>query len=63
MSNSQAKLRQIEKRLDELQETMEILADKKLLISVKKSLNDIKEGRYNDYHNMKEFRSEFESKP
>ncbi len=63
MSNSQVKLRQIEKRLDELQETMEILADKKLLISVKKSLNDIKEGRYNDYHSMKEFRSEFESKP
>jgi DNA topoisomerase IA len=62
MSSSRAKLRQIEKRLDELEETMEILADKKLLAALRKSLDDIKEGRYKDYQSVKEFRSEFESK-
>jgi hypothetical protein len=62
MTNSQAKLRQIEQRLEELEETMEILADKKLLASVRKSLDDIKQGRYKDYRTAKEFRTEFESK-
>ncbi len=61
MSDSQVKLRQIQKRLDDLEETMEILADKKTLARIKKALKDIKEGRYKDYHNVKHFRAEFES--
>lgn len=62
MSNSALKLKQIEKRLDGLEETMEILADKKLLAGLRKALDDIKQGRYKEYRNVKEFRSEFESK-
>jgi hypothetical protein len=41
---------------------MEILADKKTLASIKKSLNDIKAGRYKDYRRVKQFRAEFESR-
>ena len=41
---------------------MEILADKKTLASIKKGLSDIKEGRYKDYKNVKQFMAEFESK-
>ncbi len=46
---SQIKLRKIHERLDGLGEMMEILADGKTLSSVRKSLADIKEGRYVDY--------------
>jgi hypothetical protein len=60
MSNSQ--LKQIQERLDGLEETMEILADKKILASIKKSLEDIKAGRFKDYRNVKQFKREFESK-
>lgn len=62
MSNSQATLRQIQERLDGLEETMEILADKKTLPSIKKSLNDIRQGRYKDYRSVKQFKAEFESR-
>jgi hypothetical protein len=41
---------------------MEILADKKLLISIKKSLDDIKSGKYRDYADVKEFRRRFQSR-
>ncbi len=62
MSNSQAELKRIQRRLDDIEETMEILADKKTLASIKKSLQDIKAGRYKDYYDVKQFRKEFESK-
>ncbi len=62
MSNSQAELKRIKKRLDDIEETMEILADKKTLAGIKKSLNDIKAGRYKDYRDVKQFRTEFQSK-
>lgn len=62
MSNSQATLRQIQERLDGLEETMEILADKKTLASIKKSLNDIRQGRYKDYRSVKQFKAGFESR-
>ncbi|HYB05055.1 MAG TPA: hypothetical protein VED17_11380 [Nitrososphaerales archaeon] len=41
---------------------MEILADKKTLAGIRKSLADIKAGRYKDYSDVKHFRKEFESK-
>ena len=59
MSHSQ--LKQIQERLDGLEETMEILADKKALASLKRSLDDIKAGRYKDFPDVKKFRREFES--
>ena len=62
MSNSQTSLRQIQQRLDGLEDTIEILADKKTLASIKRALSDIKQGRYKDYRNVKQFRAEYESK-
>ena len=55
-------LRLIRQRLDDIEETMEILADKKTLASIRKSLADIKAGRYTDYRDVKQFRKDFESK-
>ena len=60
MSNSQ--LKQILERLDSLEETMDIIGNKKILADIKKSLEDIKAGRYKDYRDVKQFRREFESK-
>jgi len=62
LSNSQVSLRQIQQRLDGLEDAIEILADKRTLASIKKALSDIKNGRYKDYRNVKQFRAEFESK-
>ena len=62
MSNSQAELKRIQKRLDDIEETMEILADKKTLAGIRKSLDDIKAGRYKDYSDVRQFRKEFDSK-
>ena len=62
MSKPQAKLKKIEERLDGLEDTIEILADKKTLARIEKSLGDIKAGRYKDYSSVKQFRTEFESK-
>ena len=40
---------------------MEILADKKTLAGIRKSLQDVKT-RYKDYRDAKQFRKEFEAK-
>ena len=55
-------MRKIEERLDSLEETVEILSDKKLLRAIKRSLEDIRKGRYKDYVDVKEFRAKLESK-
>lgn len=39
---------------------MEISTEKRTLVSVRKSLADIKAGRYKDYKDVKQFRKEFE---
>jgi len=62
MSDSLSELKRIRKRLDDIEETMEILADKRTLSCIKKSLEDIKAGRYKDYRNVKQSRKEFDSK-
>jgi len=41
-------------------EPLTLLGDKKLLISIKKSLDDIKSGKYRDYADVKEFRRRFQ---
>lgn len=41
---------------------MKILPDTKTLANIRKSLADIKAGRYKDYFDVSEFRKEFESK-
>jgi hypothetical protein len=62
MEATETKLRQMEDRIEGLEETMEILADKKLLGSIKRALDDIKSGRYRDYADVKEFKDRFQSR-
>jgi len=54
------RIRMIEERLDGLEETVEILADKKLLKEIKRALDDIKKGRYKVYKNVDEYMAKFE---
>ncbi len=61
MTTTQTKLHRIEDRLESLEETVEILADKKLLGAIKKSLDDIKAGRYRDFKDVKEYKARFET--
>ena len=42
----------IERRLEELEETMEILSDKKLLRGIDRGLTDLLKGRYKKYENV-----------
>ena len=62
MTVSDAQIRKIESRLTSLEETMSILADKKLLKSIKESLDDFKAGRYTGYKDIEELKAEIESK-
>ena len=61
MVSSRSKLREMEDRLESLEETVNVLADRKLLLSIRKSLAEIKQGRYKDYRSVKEFREAFET--
>ena len=61
MVSSQSKLREMEDRLESLEETVNVIADRKLLLSIRKSLAEIKQGRYKDYRSVKEFREAFET--
>ncbi len=61
MTVSERQIRKIEGRLSSLEETVEVLADKKLLLSIKRALDDIKQGRYSDYRDVTEFRADFNS--
>ena len=61
MGVSQAKFRKMEEKLESLEETVEVLADKKLLGSIKKSLNEVEHGRYMDFPSVKEFRAKLEA--
>ena len=51
MGVSQSQFRKMEEKLESLEETVEVLADKKLLASIKRSLDDIEHGRYRDLPN------------
>ncbi len=62
MTVTEAKIRKIERRLSSLEETVEILADKKLLKSISESLEDIKAGRYTEYKSLEDLKADTESK-
>ena len=62
MEVSQSEFRRMEEKLESLEETLEVLADKKLLSSIRKSLDDIKQGKYQNYASAKGFRAKFESR-
>ncbi len=61
MTVSEAQIRKIEKRLSSLEETVEIMADMKLLRSIKEALSEIRHGKYTDYKDLDELKAEFES--
>lgn len=51
----------MEERIESLEETVEVLADKKLLASIKKSLDEIKQGKFKEYRNVNEFMAKFKA--
>jgi len=51
----------MEDRLESLEETVNVIADRKLLLSIRKSFAEIKQGRYKDYRSVKMFREAFET--
>ena len=52
MTTLESKVVSIEKRLEELEETMEILGDKKTTKSIARGLKDLKEGRFRTYKDV-----------
>lgn len=52
MTSLESKVVSIEKRLEELEETMEILGDKKTTRSIARGLKDLKEGRFRTYKDV-----------
>jgi hypothetical protein len=48
------KIVSIEKRLDDLEETMEIMGDKRTVRSIERGLKDLREGRFRRYESVDE---------
>ena len=44
----------IERRLEELEETVDILGDKKTVRSIERGLRDLQQGRFHRYENVNE---------
>lgn len=55
MAKVDNKIISIEKRLDDLEETMEIMADKKTVRSIERGLKDLREGRFHRYESVDAF--------
>jgi hypothetical protein len=54
MTTLESKVVSIEKRLEELEETVEILGDRKTTSSIARGLRDLKEGRFHKYKDADE---------
>ena len=54
MTTLETKVVSIEKRLKELEETLDILGDKKTLRSIERGLRDLRQGRFHRYENVDE---------
>ncbi len=54
MTTLETKVVSIEKRLEELEETMEILGDKETTRSIARGIKDLREGRFRRYKNVDE---------
>jgi hypothetical protein len=52
MTTLESKVVSIEKRLEELEETMEILGDRKTTRSIARGLKDLKQGRFRTYKDV-----------
>lgn len=53
MAATEQRLRKLEHRVDELEETLEKMRDKKLVRSIERGLKDLKEGRYVKYKDVR----------
>lgn len=54
MAKLENKIVSIEKRLDELEESLEILGDKKTIRSIERGLKDLHEGRFHKYESVED---------
>ena len=54
MTTLTTKVVSIERRLEELEETMDILGDKKTMRSIERGLRDLQQGRFRRYGNVNE---------
>lgn len=54
MTTLESKVVSIERRLEELEETVEVLGDKKTTRSIERGLKDLQEGRFHRYKDVKE---------
>jgi hypothetical protein len=52
----------LEHRVDELEETLDIMSDKRLVRSIERGLKDLKEGRYVRYKDVKSMFSDLEER-
>ena len=52
MTSLETKVVSIEKRLGELEETMDILGDKKTVKSIERGLRDLQQGRFRRYESV-----------
>ena len=54
MTSLGTKVVSIERRLEELEETMDILGDEKTVRSIERGLRDLQQGRFRRYENVNE---------
>ncbi len=52
MPKLESKIVSIEKRLDDLEETVEMLGDRKTTRSIERGLKDLREGRFHRYESI-----------
>ena len=52
MPKLENKITSIEKRLDQLEETVEVLGDAKTMRSIERGLKDLQEGRFHRYESV-----------
>ena len=52
-----SKLSEIESRVESLEETIDIVGDRKTLLQMKRALDDVKRGRYKDYDGVEQLKA------
>ena len=58
---SEQRMRRLENRVEELEETIEIMSDKKLLRSIERGLADLRHGKYKRYEGTESLFADIES--
>ncbi len=61
MSRLDERVKKLENKIDELEESLDIVSDKRLLKSINDGLNDLKSGRYKVYKSVREMKRDFSS--